>query len=93
MTRPTRWHGWNERKAKTLALFRQFGILTVPEFARIARISWNGYCGCYKYLDHLTRWGLLKKAQDGRVTYRITQKGLDRLRWLNAGHNLGRRGA
>ena len=41
--------------------------------------------GMYGYLKRLNRWGLLDRHCDARglVIYRLSQRGSDRLAWLN----------
>ncbi len=73
-------YGYNERKARTLALFAAH-----PEGLRPQDYAWQikkfPARAAYSYLARLWRWGLLLR-RDAPVTYRLSARGRDRLAWL-----------
>jgi hypothetical protein len=75
-------HGYNARKAQTLAIFERRGRLSPSNWAVLARFY--PIRASYSYLVRLHRFGLLRRARDarGRVVYSLSARGRRRLDWL-----------
>jgi hypothetical protein len=73
---------YNARKRQALGVFRERGWLNPPAWALLA--GFYPARAAYSYLGRLWRWGLLRREQDSRglVIYGLSEKGLQRLVWL-----------
>ncbi len=69
-------------KQRTLRLFAKHGPMTPQAFAVIARMPRSG---SYTYLQRLAGYALLAREHKARglLIYRITDRGRERLRWLD----------
>lgn len=73
--------GRNERKRQVLGILERAGPLTMPELAVRARIY--PIAAGYARLRSMVRWGLLRRTRRrGLFVYSLTEKGRERLRWL-----------
>lgn len=74
---------FNQRKIAVLRLLANNGPLTPPEIA--ARLRIYPVRAVYSYMQHLAKWQLVTRGRRwrrGRMLYQLTQKGSDRLAWL-----------
>ena len=73
----------NSLKRRVLGVFAsERNWLDVPTLAK--RVGCYPMRGMYSYLGRLWRYGLLRRGKDarGRVVYRLSPRGEQRLRWL-----------
>lgn len=75
---------YNSRKIRTLEILSSQEWRDVPAIARFAGIIPTRRA--YTYLAHLAQFDLIAPGKDaaGRLFYRITERGLDRLEWLRS---------
>ena len=76
---------YNSAKKRALQSFVDRGSwLNVPTWARLAEV--RPVRRAYTYLARLARFGLLERSSDpeGRLAYRITERGRKRLAWLSS---------
>lgn len=78
--------GFNELKAKALAIFAVEGPISPPEWAVFA--GFYAVRAAYTYLRRLHRWGLLLGFRDarGQLLYSLSLRGQRRLEWLRVKH-------
>jgi len=74
--------GYNELKAKGLAIFEKNGRLNPSDWA--VRAGFHPIRASYSYLVRLHRFGLLRRGRDGRgrISYSLSARGRRRLNWL-----------
>jgi DNA-binding IclR family transcriptional regulator len=79
--------GYNEMKRAVLAVLRDHGWQRPKELASIF-----GYrvASMHSYLARLRKWGLVWRRDLPFTEYRISQRGRDRLRWLEANRAVNR---
>lgn len=75
---------YNSRKKKTLEALAGQKWLDVPSVARLAGITPTRRA--YAYLTHLAEFDLIIQGRDkfGKLYYRITDRGIRRLEWLQS---------
>lgn len=80
---------YNSRKQRTLAVLADQRPRSVPAIARLAGIKPTRRA--YAYLGHLAESGLIEIERDPyrKIYCRITERGLNRLRWLRSRTPLG----
>jgi DNA-binding PadR family transcriptional regulator len=72
-------------KRKVLEIFAANSRFMTPDEIRKCLQSNSQRSSVYSYLSRLCRQGLLERAQGrGRVAYRITPRGADRLEYFRA---------
>jgi len=72
-------------KTKVLEIFAASGRFMTPDEIRRCLQANAQRSSVYSYLIRLRRQGLLERAQGwGRVAYRITPRGAERLKFLKA---------
>ncbi len=73
---------YNELKRKTLRALADGHPVGVPTLA--VRIGYFPVRGLYPYVARLRRWGLVTSwhGVSGQLFYRITDRGRERLEWL-----------
>jgi hypothetical protein len=76
--------GRNQRKRAILGFLASLSRpATVPEIARGTRLPYD--CrGLYSLLAAYAHWGLVLRSQstEGRILYRLSERGRTRLAWL-----------
>ena len=77
----------NNLKRRALEVFAVYGSLNPPAWAVLARMF--PIRSAYTYLLRLHRFGLLNRTRDHRgfLIYTISERGRDRLRWLQSLHH------
>ncbi len=75
---------YNLRKIKTLEILSSREWRDVPAIARLAGIAPTRRA--YTYLAHLAKFDIIMPGKDarGRLYYRITDRGVERLAWLRS---------
>ena len=77
--------GYNSLKKRVLRiLLRGEKWISVPDLAEALDLSYHER-GLYSYLRHLAEMGLVVAAKNsrGRLFYRATERGAERLKFLN----------
>ena len=74
--------GFNSLKLRALAAFEPRGWLNPPVWAVL--VGFYPVRASYSYLLRLSRMRLLEQSWDmnGRITYRLSKRGEERLKWL-----------
>jgi hypothetical protein len=87
MTSPRSSKQFNSLKRRALEVFRMYGPLNPPAWAVLAGMQ--PIRSSYSYLLRLHRCGLLNRDRDPRgfLIYTISERGLERLRWLSSLEN------
>ena len=77
---------FNLLKRRALEIFEVYGPLNPPAWAVLAKFF--PVRASYSYLLHLHRFGLLNRDHDssGLLIYSLSERGRERLRWLNIAH-------
>jgi len=73
---------YNSPKTRALATFESRNWLAPPEWAIL--VGFYPVRASYSYLKYLHKWRLLERTLDrrGHLLYRISSRGVNRLRWL-----------
>jgi hypothetical protein len=77
----------NSLKKRALGIFKVYGPLNPPAWAVLAGMQ--PIRSSYSYLLRLHRFGLLNRERHPRgfLIYTISERGLERLRWLSSLEN------
>ena len=74
--------GSNSLKIRVLGALERRGWVNAPMLSALA--SFHPVRAVYTYMNRLRRWGLVerRKPLGGMILYRISQRGRERLVWL-----------
>lgn len=75
---------YNSTKKRALEVLEDRNWMDAPTFAH--KVGIRPVRRTYAYLDHLEKLGLVTRGRSGagKLYFRITERGLERLEWLRA---------